>query len=402
MKLSVVIVSYNVRHYLVQCLESVARAIEGIDGDVWVVDNNSSDDSVAAVRSLFPDVHVIVNNANVGFSRANNQAISQATGDFILLLNPDTIVGRQAFTDALALMEREPQAGALGVKMLNRDGSFAKESRRGLPTPLTAFYKMSGLCALFPRSRRFGKYYMQYLDPRQATKIEVISGAFMLLRRKMLDQVGLLDEDYFMYGEDIDISYRCMKGGWDNWYVPTTILHYKGESSRTNSMGYVLTFYNAMLIFINKHFRQSYRGMTWLVKVAVYCHGVIVMLSKYLRRMLLSLHTCVASLLHISSKARLPREGLMFIGSDEAWVELQALCQRANLVAHRCATLDEVAADRHTPKAIYIALETDTDADCYTRVLTTLREAYSRRLDLNIGTYSLKHKVLLLPNDCFV
>ena len=139
MKLSVVIVSYNVRHYLVQCLESVARAMEGIDGEVWVVDNDSSDDSVAAVRSLFPSVHILENKSNIGFSRANNQAIIQASGDFILLLNPDTIVGREAFRDALALMEREPRAGALGVRMINRDGSFAKESRRGLPTPLTAF-----------------------------------------------------------------------------------------------------------------------------------------------------------------------------------------------------------------------------------------------------------------------
>ena len=402
MKLSVVIVSYNVRHYLVQCLESVARAMEGIDGEVWVVDNDSSDDSVAAVRSLFPSVHILENKSNIGFSRANNQAIIQASGDFILLLNPDTIVGREAFRDALALMEREPRAGALGVRMINRDGSFAKESRRGLPTPLTAFYKMCGLCALFPRSRRFGKYYMQYLSPFEATKIEVISGAFMLLRKQMLVQVGLLDEDYFMYGEDIDLSYRCMKGGWDNWYVPTTILHYKGESSRTNSMGYVLTFYNAMLIFINKHFRQSYRGMTWFVKVAVYCHGVLVMLSKYLRRMLLNLHSCTLSLLHVCGKARPPREGLMFIGSDAAWHELQALCQRSNLVAHRCASLDEVAVDRHTSKAIYLALETDTDQDCYTAVLEALIEAHSRHLGLNIGTYSLKHKVLLLPNDCFI
>lgn len=401
MELSVVIVNYNVRHYLVQCLESVVRALEDIDGEVWVVDNASTDGSVEAVRRHFPEVHIIENKANVGFSRANNQAICQAHGDFILLLNPDTIVSREAFSEALTLMQREPKAGTLGVKMLNRDGSFALESRRGLPTPLTAFYKMCGLCRLFPRSRRFGKYYMQYLDPREVSKIEVISGAFMLLRKTMLDEVGLLDEDYFMYGEDIDLSYRSMQGGWDNWYVPTTILHYKGESSRTNSAGYVFNFYNAMLIFINKHFRRSYRGMIGLVKVAVYIHGGIVMLIKYVRRLLASTNACILSLVHARRSISSASESMMFIGSDEAWAELQALCQRSNLVAFRCSTLDEVARDRHTRKALYLTMETDNSQECYTDVLNTLREACRQGLGLNIGTYSSKHKVLILPNDCF-
>ena len=401
MELSVVIVSYNVRHYLVQCLESLVRALEGIDGEVWVVDNASTDGSVAAVRHHFPDVEVIENRVNVGFSRANNQAICRAHGDFILLLNPDTIVSRESLGDALALMRREGRAGALGARMFNRDGSFALESRRGLPTPMTAFYKMCGLCRLFPRSKRFGKYYMQYLDPREASKIEVVSGAFMLLRKTMLDEVGLLDEDYFMYGEDVDLSYRSMKGGWENWYVPTTVMHYKGESSRTNSAGYVFNFYNAMLIFINKHFRRSYRGMIGLVKVAVYAHGGVVMLIKYVRRMLASVNACILSLAHARRGQNSAVESMMFIGGDAAWEELQDVCVRCNLHAYRCATLEEVAHDSHTRKALYLTMETDNSNGCYTDVLNTLRESHRQGLGLNLGTFSSKHKVLILPNDCF-
>ena len=213
MQLSIVIVSYNVRPYLAQCLESVAAAIEGIDAEVWVVDNASEDDSVAYVRRAFPWVQMIENKTNVGFSRANNAAICQAQGDFVLLLNPDTILSKVTLHDALELMAREPKAGALGTMMINHDGTFALESRRGIPTPATAFYKMSGLCWLFPRSRRFGKYYMQYLDASEASQIEIISGAFMMIRRQTIDEAGLLDEDYFMYGEDIDLSYRLLKGG---------------------------------------------------------------------------------------------------------------------------------------------------------------------------------------------
>lgn len=401
MKLSVIIVNYNVRFYLAQCIESVLRASVGLDADVWVVDNASIDDSVAYVRRHFPQVNIIENRDNVGFSRANNQAIRQSRGEYVLLLNPDTIVTREAIHGAVALLDSHPRAGATGTMMLTHGGSFALESRRGIPTPATAFYKMVGLCSLFPRSRRFGRYYMQYLDRRKAAQIEVISGAFMLLRRSALDQVGLLDEDYFMYGEDIDLSYRVLSGGWENWYSPAPILHYKGESTKTNSWGYVINFYNAMLIFFNKQFGHRYRRVAPIVKLAVLARGTLQMFMSYSRRLLRNLHRCVLSLSHAFVPQPAERESLMFVGSDAAWEELLPLCRRSNLDAYRCRDLDEVAADSHTRKALYLTVPTDDSDEAYNRAISLLMQANERGLDLHLGTYSTKHHTLILPNDCF-
>ena len=186
MKLSIVIVSYNVKYYLEQCLCSVARACYGLDAEIWVVDNASSDGSVEYIRSRFPDVHFIENQENVGFSRANNMAIRQATGDYILLLNPDTVVGENTLSGCLQFMDAHPEAGATGVAMLKDDGGFAWESRRGLPTPFTSFCKMTGLCALFPHSRRLGRYYMRYLDKNKTNQIDVISGAFCMVNMPVI------------------------------------------------------------------------------------------------------------------------------------------------------------------------------------------------------------------------
>ena len=211
MKLSVVIVSYNVRDYLENCLQSVSRALEGIEGEVFVVDNHSDDDSVEAVRSQYPWVRLIENQENMGFSRANNIAIREARGEYVLLLNPDTIVEEATLREVLRFMEEHPKAGGAGVMMHNADGSLAPESRRALPTPWVSCLKMLGFTK---------RYYMSHLPWDQPSRIEVISGAFCFLRKKALDEVGLLDEDFFMYGEDIDLSYRLMKGGWENWYLP--------------------------------------------------------------------------------------------------------------------------------------------------------------------------------------
>ena len=285
MKLSIVIVSYNVKYHLEQCLRSVARALEGLEAEVWVVDNASTDGSVAYLSERFPDVRFIANPENVGFARANNQAIRQATGQYVLLLNPDTLVAEQTLRGCVEFLDSHPRVGAVGVKMLNPDGTFAPESRRGLPTPFTSFCKMSGLTDLFPRSRVFGRYYMQYLDRNEAASIEVISGAFNMLRQEALRQVGLLDEDFFMYGEDIDLSYRLLKCGWENYYLPLPILHYKGESSVKTSFRYVSVFYNAMFIFYNKHFSRRYRLMGWLIKGAVWAKLSLEMLSRVLGRL---------------------------------------------------------------------------------------------------------------------
>ncbi len=284
MKLSVVIVSYNVKHYLWQCLRSVFIAGQGIDMEVFVVDNNSQDGSVSYLQQHYPQVHFIQNTENVGFSRANNQAIRRSKGQYVLLLNPDTIVLSNTFRDCITFMDANPQAGATGVAMYGHDGAFALESRRALPVPWTSLCKMLGLTSLFPHSRTFGRYYMQFLDATKTSQIEVISGAFNMLRREALDQIGLLDEDFFMYGEDVDLSYRMLLGGWKNYYLPTPILHYKGESTQKSSYRYVYIFYNAMLIFINKHFRQRYHFFTYFIHAAVHLRAAWDMLLRLMRR----------------------------------------------------------------------------------------------------------------------
>lgn len=286
MKLSVVIVSYNVKYHLEQCIRSVKKASEGLDADIWVVDNASSDDSVDYLHPLFPDIHFICNTENVGFSKANNQAISESKGEYVLLLNPDTIVAEDTLKGCVEFLDAHPQVGATGVRMLNADGTFAPESRRGVPTPFTSFCKMTGLSSLFPKSRIFGRYYMKYLDENEANPVEVLSGAFNMLRRKALEQVGLLDEVFFMYGEDIDLSYRMLTGGWQNYYLPYNILHYKGESTNKSSFRYVHVFYNAMLIFFSKHFGKKYLFVGYLIRLAVVGRAMLDMMIRVLNKVL--------------------------------------------------------------------------------------------------------------------
>jgi GT2 family glycosyltransferase len=276
MKLSVVIVSYNVRDYLENCLQSVSRALEGIEGEVFVVDNHSDDDSVETVRSQYPWVRLIENQENMGFSRANNIAIRESRGEYVLLLNPDTIVEKSTLREVLRFMEEHPKAGGAGVMMHNADGSLAPESRRALPTPWVSCLKMLGFTK---------RYYMSHLPWDQPGRIEVISGAFCFLRKKALDEVGLLDEDFFMYGEDIDLSYRLMKGGWENWYLPYPITHFKGKSTQKSDYRYVHIFYKAMLIFFRKHYSHLSLFYALPVKMAIYFRAAIA-LTDILRKKL--------------------------------------------------------------------------------------------------------------------
>ena len=289
MKLSVVIVSYNVSHYLLQCLDSLQRALRGIDGEVIVVDNHSRDNSVALVHQAHPEVKVIENLHNLGFSKANNIALRQAKGEYALLLNPDTIVADNTIRDCIAFLDLHPDAGAAGVMMLNADGTVAPESRRGVPTPLTSFYKLSGLCRMFPRGPRFGRYYLGHLPWQTPQQIDIVSGAFCMLRRSVLDKVGLLDEDYFMYGEDIDLSYRILKQGATNWYLPYPILHYKGESTQKSSFRYVHVFYQAMLIFFRKHFSHLGLLVTLPIKTAIWFKARVALVAMLTNRMRRSL-----------------------------------------------------------------------------------------------------------------
>lgn len=291
MKLSVVIVNYNVSAFLEQALTSVCKALRNVDGEVFVVDNDSSDDSLAMVAAKFPQVKLIANKENVGFAKANNQAIRISTGEYVLLLNPDTVVEEDTFEKCIRFMDETPDAGGLGVKMVNGKGEFLPESKRGIPLPSVAFYKLFGLSKLFPRSRTFGAYHLSYLSEDEIHSVEVLAGAFMMMRRSVLDKVGLLDEDYFMYGEDIDLSYRILKGGYKNYYFPETrIIHYKGESTKTGSLNYVHVFYKAMQIFARKHFSQANAGFfNFMINCAIWLRASLAAIKRIALKLLLPL-----------------------------------------------------------------------------------------------------------------
>lgn len=286
MRLSVIIVNYNVKHFLEQCLLSVRKAMEGIDGEVLVVDNNSVDGSQAMLREKFPDLTLIESKENLGFSKGNNLAIRRAKGQYVLLLNPDTVVEESTFHKSLEFMDAHPDAGALGVKMLDGEGNFLPESKRALPTPWVAFYKIFGLARIFPKSKKFGQYHLTFLDKDDDHVVDVLSGAFMLMRKDCLDKIGLLDETFFMYGEDIDLSYRVTLGGYKNYYFAgTKIIHYKGESTKKGSINYVKTFYNAMIIFARKHFsKNSQNFFILLIQVAIYLRAILSIVNRVIKK----------------------------------------------------------------------------------------------------------------------
>ncbi|RLD44679.1 MAG: glycosyl transferase family 2 [Bacteroidetes bacterium] len=277
MKLSVIIVNYNVEFFLEQCLNSVLAASNGIDVETIVVDNNSVDNSLNMLNEKFPQIKLIANKDNRGFSKANNQGIVISKGEYVLLLNPDTIVEEDTFKKVLDFMDAHPDAGGLGVRMLDGKGRFLPESKRGLPTPAAAFFKMFGLSKLFPKSKKFAAYHAGHLPQDETHEVEVLSGAFMLMRKTALDKVGLLDEDFFMYGEDIDLSYRLIKGGFKNYYFAgTRIIHYKGESTKKNTVNYVYVFYNAMVIFAKKHYsKENAKLFSFLINSAIVLRALV-------------------------------------------------------------------------------------------------------------------------------
>lgn len=296
--ISVIIVNYNVEYFLEQCLNSTFKALEKVSGEVFVVDNNSIDGSVDMVREKFPAVQLIANKENTGFSKANNQAIRVSKGEYVLLLNPDTVVEEDTFSKCIDFMDNHPEAGGLGIRMVDGKGIFLPESKRGLPTPAAAFYKIFGISSLFPKSKRFSKYHLGYLNEFETNQVDVLSGAFMLIRRETLDKVGLLDEAFFMYGEDIDLSYRILLGGYKNYYFPETkIIHYKGESTKKSSVNYVFVFYNAMVIFAKKHFSQKNAKLfSSLINLAIYFRAGIAILNRLVRKSFVPVVDIVVSL----------------------------------------------------------------------------------------------------------
>lgn len=286
MKISIIIVNYNVAYFLEQCLNSVFKSLQNIDGEVFVVDNNSIDNSVEIVEQKYPQVRLIKNKENVGFSRANNQAIASSVGEYILLLNPDTVVEETTFYKVINFLDKHPNAGGLGVRMLDGKGKFLPESKRGLPTPWVAFSKISGLNKLFPNSKFFNRYHLGYLSEFKNHKVDVLSGAFMMLRKNVIDTIGTLDESFFMYGEDIDLSYRIQLAGYDNYYFSeTNIIHYKGESTKKSSINYVFVFYNAMIIFAKKHFSSKHASLfSLLINIAIYLRAGIALLQRLFKK----------------------------------------------------------------------------------------------------------------------
>ena len=282
MKLSIVIVNYNVKYFLEQCLDAVSLAVRNTEAEIFVVDNHSSDDSAEYLASRFPDIPVIENQENVGFSKANNQAIAQARGEYILLLNPDTVIGENSLTTICRFMDENPQAGAVGVKMLDGYGRFLPESKRGFPSPLNSFCKLVGLSELFPYSKRFGGYHLKYLDKNAIHPVPILAGAFMMVRKEAIEKAGYLDECFFMYGEDIDWSYRINSAGYTNYYFPEPIIHYKGESTKKD-IKYVKHFYEAMLIFFNKHYPHSNLFFIFMIRLAIIGCGTISAFQKAIK-----------------------------------------------------------------------------------------------------------------------
>lgn len=388
LKLSVIIVNYNVKYYLDQCIRSVLRAFEEMNtpAEIIVVDNHSADGSVDYLeqrypQKLFPMVRFVRSAHNLGFARANNIAIRQSRGEYVLLLNPDTIVGEDALKASVDFMDVHEDAGAVGVRMLGAQGRRAMESRRGLPTPMVSFFKMLGFCNRWPHHRLFGKYYMGYLPWDEPSQIEVVSGAYCMLRRKALDEVGLLDEDFFMYGEDIDLSYRVLKGGYHNYYLPVDILHYKGESTQKSSFRYVHVFYEAMLIFFRKH----YSGMTFLlslpIKTAIYAKALMALVGMLSDRMRKSLGFFAPS-----------AEGVqhyVFVGSLEMQDACRDIARRLGLDAefHDSEVLEDRSEATWSEKNDNV-LVLDADSMSYADMLKRMSRLSDMNVNVTLGTYS--------------
>lgn len=395
MKLSVVIVSYNVKHYLIQCLDSLQKALDGVDAEIFVVDNHSKDGTADTIARKFSTIKLTASNHNNGFAKANNIALRQATGEYVLLLNPDTFVGETTIKECLGFMDTHPNAGGLGVQMLKSDGSKAMESRRGLPTPMTSFYKMCGLCARHPTDRRFGKYYMCDMPWDKPGRIEIISGAFFMARRSALMETGLLDEDFFMYGEDIDLSYRLLKHGYENWYLPAKILHYKGESTQKSSFRYVHVFYEAMLIFFKKHYRHTGLWLSIPINAAIYAKATCALAGMW--------YAGTKKMLGFSTARRKAYPRYLVIGSRESLEACRRIALKNGLTADYMEGDEKSNPDGHvrlSPKGdknspVYVVY--DTTSYTYGTILEIF--AHHHGENVFIGTYNPKHNIIITDKE---
>ena len=325
--LSIVIVNYNVKYFLEQCLLSVQAATVGMsDIEVFVVDNHSTDGSVDYLRPKFPQVTFIENADNPGFAKANNQAFRLCRGEYVLMLNPDTVVGEDCLRSLIYFMDEHPEAGAIGLKMINGNGQFLAESKRVFPTPWVSFCKLSGLSKLFPESPKYARYALPFLSPDEMHEVEVLAGAFMFMRREALEKAGGLDERYFMYGEDIDLSYQILQAGYKNYYIPELLLHYKGESTKRD-WAFVKRFYGAMLLFYQKYYPEQ-KALGAFIRGGVYFLGVV---------------SGVVRFLGLSRRKKTPHRRLLIIGYPEHYDTVKVKCRKRmpQLEQVKCWNLDE-------------------------------------------------------------
>ena len=366
MKLSVVIVNYNVCHYIEQCIYSVQKATCDMDCEIFVVDNHSADGSVDYLKQRFgSQINLIECNHNGGFAKANNLAIRQSKGEYVLLLNPDTFVGEDCLKMVVDFMDEHPKAGGAGVMMHNADGTVARESRRGLPTPFVSLLKMLGFTQ---------HYYMSHLSWNEPGRIDVISGAFFMLRREALNNVGFLDEDFFMYGEDIDLSYRLLKGGYENWYVPANVVHYKGESTQKTSYRYVHVFYQAMLIFFRKHYGHLTFLVTLPIKLAIYFRAMmaLAMMANWRLRKYMGLVNRVVSPIYVL------KGGSAMKKSCEEILTRKGLSYKKDFV------------DKNNVCIVY-----DADTFSYEDIIRLAKE----NAGCILGTYSSKNHMIITPKE---
>ncbi len=285
MDLTIIIVNFNVKEFLEQSINSIKKSCKNIQYELYVVDNASTDGSVELIRKKFPEVKLIANSENNGFAAANNQAINQAQGEYILLINPDTIVQEDTFSVILNFINKHPECGMVSCKILNPDGSLQLNCRRSFPTPWVAFTKIAGLSKLFPNSRLFGQYNLTYRDPDETYEVEAISGSFMFFRAQVVKDIGYLDESFFMYGEDLDWCFRTREAGWKIYYLPETkIIHFKGESSKKSEVDLILQFYRAMKLFVEKHYHNRYLHVPqWFLLLGITLRASLTFFSKFIR-----------------------------------------------------------------------------------------------------------------------
>lgn len=300
MKVSVIIVNYNVKYFLEVCLHSVLRALQNIDSEIFVVDNNSQDGSVEMVRQRFPSVNVIANKDNKGFGKANNQAVAVSKGEYVLFLNPDTILPEDFFTKTVAYMDAHPEAGGIGPRLIDGKGVFAPDAKKSFPSLSVALFKATGINKLFPKSPYFNKYYAVHVGEHETAVVEALSGCCMMMRKTAMDKAGgAFDEDYFMYFEDGDLCYRLRKAGYTNIYYPeTTVIHYKGESTKKMTLSYVKVFNEAFAIFARKHYSRRYAAaFRMFINVGVALRAVVSLFKTLLKAFRMPLFDAIILLL---------------------------------------------------------------------------------------------------------